>query len=140
MDRSTTMTKHATIKILANIAAMSSRVHGVTDKIVSLYHNLLLKLNYNVMIEGASLKKTFQSTDETTIYGTGQGYGNSPIIWLFISNILIQMFSSEAIGAKYIVNRHNESPKAKISVYVEDINTHHNYNNVHPHTITNMLN
>jgi uncharacterized spore protein YtfJ len=61
-------------------------------------------MRYNVMIEGASGGKTFQSTDETTIYGTGQGCGNSPIIWLFISNILIRMFSREAIGAKYMDN------------------------------------
>jgi hypothetical protein len=56
------------------------------------------------MIEGTSGEKTFQSTDETTIYGTGQGCGNSPIIWLFISNILTRMFSREAIGAKYMDN------------------------------------
>jgi hypothetical protein len=91
-------------RILPNIAAMSSRVHGVNNKIVNLHNNFLLKMKYNVMIEGASCKKTFQSTDETTIYGTGQGCGNSPIIWLFISNILIQMFSNEAIGAKYTEN------------------------------------
>jgi hypothetical protein len=83
---------------------MTSWVHGVTDKIVSVHNNLLLKMKYNVMTEGASFEKAFQSTDKTTINGTGQGCGNSPIIWLFISNILIRMLSSEAIGAKYIDN------------------------------------
>jgi hypothetical protein len=83
---------------------MASRVHGVSNKIVNLHNNLLLQMRYNVMIEGASGKKTFQSTDKTTIYGTGQGCGNSSIIWLFISNILIRMFSREAIGAKYMDN------------------------------------
>jgi hypothetical protein len=127
-------------QILPNIAAMSSLVHGVNDKIVSLHNNLFLKMTYNVMIEGARCEKTFQSTDKTTTYGTGQGCGNIPIIWLFISNILIQMFSNEAIGANYIDNNHTEMLEAKISAYVDDINTHHNCNKAHPNIITNMQN
>jgi hypothetical protein len=90
------------------------------------------------MIEGASFKKTFQSTDKTTIYGTGQGCGNSPIIWLFISNILIRMFYREAIGAKYMDNNQTEPLKAKISAYIDDINTHHNCSAVHQNIIINM--
>jgi hypothetical protein len=84
-------------QILSNIAAMSSQVHGIADKIVNLHNNLLLKMRYNVMIEGATYKKTFQSTDETKIHGTGQGCGHSPIIWLIISNILIRMFSRKPL-------------------------------------------
>jgi hypothetical protein len=90
------------------------------------------------MIEGASCKKTFQSTDEATIYGTGQGCGNSPIIWLFIPNILIQMSSNEAIGAKYIECNNTKTLEAKISAYVDDVNTHHNCNKYHPNIIANM--
>jgi hypothetical protein len=95
-------------------------------------------MKYNVLIEGASCKKTFQNTDKTTIYGTGQGCGNSPIIWLFISNILIRMFSNEAIGAKDKESNNTELLEAKISAYVDDVNTHHNCNKAHPNIITNM--
>jgi hypothetical protein len=65
-------------QILPNIAAMASRVHGVSDKIVNLHNNLLLQMRYNVMIEGASGEKTFQSTDETTIYGTDKDVETAP--------------------------------------------------------------
>jgi hypothetical protein len=97
-------------------------------------------MRYNVMIEGASGEKTFQSTGETTIYGTGQGWGNSPIIWLFISNILIRMFSREAIGATYMDNSQTEILEAKISAYVDDINTHCNSRAAHQDIILNMQN
>jgi hypothetical protein len=127
-------------QILPSIAAMSSLVHRVNDKIVILHNNLLLKMKYNVMIEVASCEKTFHSTEETTIYETGQGCGNSPIIWIFISNILIRMFSNEAIGAKYIDNNHIETLEVKISAYVDDVNTHHNCNKTHPNIITNIQN
>jgi hypothetical protein len=95
-------------------------------------------MRYNVVIEGASCEKTFQSTDETTIYGTGQECGNNPIIWLFISNILIRMFSRGAIGAKYKDNNQTETIEAKISAYVDDVNTHHNSSKAHQNIITNM--
>jgi hypothetical protein len=97
----------------------------VCNKIVNLHNNLLLKMRYKVMIEDASCKKTFQSTDKTKIHGTGEGCGNSPIIWLLIYNILIRMFSREAIGANYKDNNHTEIIEAKISAYVDDVNTHH---------------
>jgi hypothetical protein len=92
-------------------------------------------MSYNVMIEGTSCEKTFQSTDKTTIHGTGQECGNSPIIWLFISYILIQMFSREAIGTKYMDNNYTEALEAKISVYVDDMNTHHNCSAAHQNII-----
>jgi hypothetical protein len=70
-------------------------------------------MKYNITIEGASCKETFQSTDETRKYGTGQECGNGPIIWLFISNILIRMFSTEAFGAKYTetITRNDLKPR-----------------------------
>jgi hypothetical protein len=92
------------------------------------------------MIECASGEKTFQSTDDTTIYGTGQGCGNSPIISLFISNILIRMFSREAIGATYMGNSQTEILEAKISAYVDDLNTHHDSRAAHQDIILNMQN
>jgi hypothetical protein len=48
------------------------------------------------------------------------------------------MFSSEAIGAKYKDNRHTESLEAKISAYVDNKNTHHDYSKVYPNIIINM--
>jgi uncharacterized spore protein YtfJ len=119
---------------------MESRVHWVSNKIVNLHNNLLLQMRYNVMIEVASGEKTFQNIDETTIYGTGQGCGNSPIIWLFISNILIRMFSRKAIGEKYMEHSQIKSLEAKISAYVDDINTHHNSSAAHQDIILNMQN
>jgi hypothetical protein len=48
------------------------------------------------------------------------------------------MFSREAIGAKYTENNHTEPLEAKISAYVDDINTHHNCSTAHQNIIINM--
>jgi hypothetical protein len=55
-------------QILPNIAAMSSLVHRVNDKIVSLHNNLLLKMKYNVTIEGASCKDVSQHRQDNNIW------------------------------------------------------------------------
>jgi hypothetical protein len=50
------------------------------------------------------------------------------------------MFSREAIGAKYMDNSQTEILEAKISVYVDDINTHHNSRAAQQDIILNMQN
>jgi hypothetical protein len=48
------------------------------------------------------------------------------------------MFSREAIGAKYKGDNQTEIIEAKISAYVDDVNTHHNSSESHQNIITNM--
>jgi hypothetical protein len=48
-------------QILPNIAAMLSRAHGVSNKVVNLHNNLLLKMRYNVMIEDPVAKRPFRA-------------------------------------------------------------------------------
>jgi Reverse transcriptase (RNA-dependent DNA polymerase) len=113
-------------RILPNIASMVSMAHGVPEKMVNLHHTLLKSMSYEVRIEGALEKHTFNNEENNPIYGTGQGSGNSPIIWLFLSNVLLKMFSKEAHGATYNTNPHQEYTKIQVSAYVDDVNTHHN--------------
>ena len=44
------------------------------------------------------------------IYGTGQGIGNSPVVWCFLSSILFDCHASKAHGAAF------ESPEKKSSI------------------------
>ncbi|MEM7284523.1 MAG: hypothetical protein AAF438_23235, partial [Pseudomonadota bacterium] len=46
------------------------------------------------------------------IYGTGQGSGNSPAIWCFISNTLFDCFEERAHGATF------ESPNRRLSIKI----------------------
>jgi hypothetical protein len=88
-------------RILPNLAAMTSLVHGVPESIVYLHNRLLLGMTYHVHIEGASAGVTYAEDEHNMVYGSGQGCGNSPFIWLFISNILLRMFQLRAQGAAY---------------------------------------
>ena len=56
------------------------------------YH---LKTKYGVSDEYIQHCEAYQ------IFGTGQGSGNSPTYWLFISSTLFDMYDSRAHGSKY---------------------------------------
>ena len=88
-------------------------------------------MSYEIRVEGATENHSFRHEETNPIYGTGQGSGNSPIIWLFISNALLKKFARETQGATYRDHHSQEYTKIQVSAYVDDVNTHHNvvYNN-----------
>ena len=45
-------------------------------------------------------EETYKHSDNTPIYGTGQGSCASPAIWLFISSFLMMILEKEAQGMK----------------------------------------
>ena len=116
-------------RILPNLAAMTSLVHGVPKGLVNLHNRLLGEMKYEVYIEGASKSLAYKSEKDNMVYGTGQGCGNSPFVWLFISNILLKIFNKEATGATYYSQRAHRSTTIQASAYVDDVNTHHNVQN-----------
>ena len=113
-------------RILPNLAAMTSLVHGVPKPLVKLHNRLLAAMKYEIMIEGASTSAVYTSDEHNMVYGTGQGCGNSPFIWLFISNVLLKMFNRSASGAQYSSQKTGNQISIHASAYVDDINSHHN--------------
>jgi hypothetical protein len=82
--------------------------------------------------------KMVQRTDDTTIYDSGQGCGNFSMIWLLIFSLLIRMISIGAIGARYSDIGHSETVKAKLSAYVDIINTPQTSNRIHTSLTNNV--
>ena len=117
-------------RILPNLAAMTSLVHGVPKRLVILHNMLLRNMNYEVYIKGASKNLGYKSSNNSIVYGTGQGCGNSPFIWLFLSNILLKIFNRQAIGAQYSSHKNCQNLLIQATAYVDDINTHHNADGV----------
>ena len=69
------------------------------------------------------LSSTYYShTDDYPIFGTGQGSGNSPILWLLMSATLFDVHSSMAFGAKMQDPSGTTKVKVSISGYVDDTN------------------
>jgi hypothetical protein len=125
-------------RILLNIAAMASRKYGIPETLANLYYKTPTNTKYRVKITGGTKRYVYSNNKKTPIYGTGQGSGNSPIIWLFIFDIIAQIMEENAIGATYLGEEKQQPIKIKMTAYVDDINTHHT-NNPGEHTIESNM-
>jgi hypothetical protein len=112
-------------RILPNIAALATQKYGVHKDLVNLHYKTLTNTKYRVKIIGGNKTFVFSNSSKTPIYGTGQGSGNSPIIWLFISDTIAQIMEISAIGALYATDDSKKILNLKMTTYVDDVNTHH---------------
>jgi hypothetical protein len=93
--------------------AMASRKYGIPETLANLYYKTLTNTNYRVKVTGGTKRHVYSNNKKTPIYSTGQGSGNSPIIWLIISDIIAQIMEENAIGAKYLGEENNNLLKLK---------------------------
>jgi hypothetical protein len=100
-------------RILPNIAAMASRKYGIPETLANLYYKTLTNTKYRVKIIGGTKRYVYSNNKKTPIYDTGQGSRNSPIIWLFVSDIIAQIMEENAIRATYLGEEKNILLKSK---------------------------
>jgi hypothetical protein len=117
---------------------MVSRKYGIPEILANLYYKTLTNTKYRVKIIGGTKRYVYSNNKKTPIYGTGQGSGNSLIIWLFIYDIIAQIMEENAIGATYLGKEKQQSIEIKMTAYVDDVNTHHT-NNPGEHNIESNM-
>ena len=105
-----------------NLAALVSRKFGVPPSVVLSNVTTLLNAKYRLKTELGTSVEYYQHTDEFPIYGTGQGSGNSPMIWCFLSSILFDCYETSATGAIYESPDRSCSTKIQMIGYVDDSN------------------
>jgi hypothetical protein len=96
---------------------MASRKYGIPEALANLHYKTLTSTKYRV--NGCS------HSSKTPIYETGQGSGNNPIIWFFMTDIIVQIIEENAIVATYLDEDPRQTIEIKMTTYVDDINTHH---------------
>ena len=61
----------------------------------------LEQADYRIRTELGVAKEGYTHSTEHPIYGTGQGSGNSPMIWCFLSSVLFNIYDSLCYKAQY---------------------------------------
>jgi len=88
-------------RILPSIASIVSQKYGAPKSLAYVFARTLEEAKYKLKTMLGISETSYKHSRLLPIYGTGQGSGNSPVIWLLISNELFQCYESKAHGATF---------------------------------------
>ena len=88
-------------RILPQIASITSRQHKIHKKVVIVHATTLEEAKFRLKTTHNVSDEFYQHCQAYPIYGTGQGSGNSPIAWCFISSVLFFCHEQRAHGATF---------------------------------------
>jgi exonuclease III len=79
-------------RIIPNLAMLVSRKYGVSKMTMLTNAKTLEQAEYCIRTELGVSPAGYTHNAENPIYGTGQGSGNSPMIWCFLSSVLFDCY------------------------------------------------
>jgi hypothetical protein len=88
-------------RIIPGLAGIASRKHGVHRKVVQVCGGTLEEARYKLKTLLGVSADDYHHCPEFPIYGTGQGSGNSPPIWTFMSSALFDCQEQRGHGATF---------------------------------------
>ena len=95
-------------RMIPSHSMLNSRKFGVPDQVYNLHAKTLTNTKYYIKTALGTSTTSCTSTEESKIYGQGQGIGSSGTSWTFISVLLTTTLEKSSIGCKII------SPNKKI--------------------------
>ena len=107
-------------RILPQLASIASRQQGIPESIAKLNTSTLREARYRLRTALGVSKEHYTHTDDKPIYGTGQGSGNSPIIWCFLSSALFTAHAERAHGAIFTTPTYDHFTKIGMIGFVDD--------------------
>jgi hypothetical protein len=89
-------------RIIVPLASVINRKYGLHRNIVATHAKTLQEARFHLKTAVGISDLHYSHCASFPIHGTGQGSGNSPCIWLFISSTLFDIHTSKAHGARFI--------------------------------------
>ena len=86
-------------RIVPSLAMLISKKYGVPPTVTTANALTLELAKYRIRTDLGLASEGYTHSPETPIYGTGQGSGNSPAIWCFLSGILFDCYEEAATPA-----------------------------------------
>jgi hypothetical protein len=109
-------------RIIPSLAMIVSQKYGVHSKVTTTNAVTLRNAEYRIRTDLGMSPRGYAHSQQQPIYGTGQGSGNSPAIWCFLSSTLYDCYDTQATKALYCApNRTNHLEIGMIG-FVDDSN------------------
>ena len=107
-------------RIIVALASLINRKYGLHRKVVAVHASTLQQARFHLRTVSGISTQFYSHSIQFPIFGSGQGSGNSPGIWLFISSTLCDVHNSISQGATF--TNPDESEQVSISMvgFVDD--------------------
>jgi hypothetical protein len=89
-------------RIVVPLASVINRKYGMHRNVVAVHARTLQQAKFHLKTAAGISEIHYTHCPSFPIHGTGQGSGNSPCIWLFISSTLFDIHGSKAHGATFV--------------------------------------
>jgi hypothetical protein len=110
-------------RIIPSFASLINRKYGLHRKVAVVHARTLHEAKYKLRTAIGISEMDYSHHATFPLYGTGQGSGNSPAIWLLISATLFDVHSSLARGATFTDQSGTISVRLTLSGFVDDTNS-----------------
>jgi hypothetical protein len=107
-------------RMIPNLANLASRAFGIDPRICRIQGNTLQKAKYKLKTSMRISDAEYHHMDLFPIYGTGQGSGSSPTLWLVTSSVLFDAYETKAHGSKYLSPDRAQSASIYMISFVDD--------------------
>jgi hypothetical protein len=107
-------------RIIPALASILGRGHGLHRNVIFVNASTLRQAKYKLRTAMGISKDYYTYSHVFPIYGTGQGSGNSPVIWCIISSTLFKCHESKSHGATFSSPDKSTSVSLSIVGFVDD--------------------
>ena len=114
-------------RIIAGLAHLVSRKYGMNKTICIVAGTTLAEAKYHLKTQMGMSDECYKHCKFHPIYGTGQGSGNSPVLWLVVSSVLFDIHKQKANGAIFETMDGLESIILYMIGFVDDSNGQTNF-------------
>ena len=130
-------------RMIPSLISLNNRAFGMPYQLTHLHGEFLRNARYRLRTAQGTSNQWYCHSNQFPIYGTGQGSGNSPVLWMLMSAILFDIYETRAHGACIQDPTGSMVTKLGITGFVDDTNTF--INDWHPqrpgstHTVLSKL-
>ena len=107
-------------RIIIALASLVNRKYGLHREIVLIHASTLEQAKFHLKTAAGTSEAHYSHSIQFPIYGSGQGSGNSPCIWLFISSTLFDIHATQAHGARFTTPDGSQSVRITMVGFVDD--------------------